>query len=87
MNELGKPMFIHATIANLSRPSVVRVCVEVDLLHSLPSRVWFGTENSNERFWQSLQADNFSITLTAGIWGILVMFIIRMHLLEIHPSS
>lgn len=58
VNPLGKPIFIDAATANLSRPSVARICVEVDLLRPLPSWVWIGTENSNEGFWQQLQIEN-----------------------------
>ncbi|XP_027166481.1 uncharacterized protein LOC113766495 [Coffea eugenioides] len=37
---LGRPLFIDAATAALSRPSVARVCVEIDLLKELPHRVW-----------------------------------------------
>lgn len=30
----------------LSRPSVARVCVEVDLLKDLPKRIWLGVDDS-----------------------------------------
>ena len=36
---LGRPLFIDSATANLTRPSVARVCVEVDLLKELPSRI------------------------------------------------
>ena len=48
VHALGKPLFLDAVTVNLARPSVACVCVEVDLLHPLPSRVWIGIENSSE---------------------------------------
>ncbi|KAI5677247.1 hypothetical protein M9H77_08197 [Catharanthus roseus] len=41
-NLIGKPMKIDEPAANLSRPSVARICVEMDLLKELPSRIWIG---------------------------------------------
>ena len=37
---LGNPLFVDAATSSFIRPNVARVCVEVDLLKSLPSRVW-----------------------------------------------
>ena len=36
---LGRPLFMDAATRSLSRPSVARVCVEVDQVKPLPSRV------------------------------------------------
>ncbi|CAH9072374.1 unnamed protein product [Cuscuta epithymum] len=37
---LGNPLKIDAATANLSRPSVARVCVEIDVTKDMPSKVW-----------------------------------------------
>ncbi|XP_027174247.1 uncharacterized protein LOC113773842 [Coffea eugenioides] len=54
---LGRPLCVDAATAKGSRPNVARVCVEVDLLKSLPSRVWiaFGERMG---FWQPLIPKN-----------------------------
>nr|XP_027062887.1 uncharacterized protein LOC113689294 [Coffea arabica] len=54
---VGEPLFLGAATVNLTRPSIARICVEVDLLHLVPSWVWIGVENSSEGFWQSLEAE------------------------------
>ena len=43
--------------AALSRPSVARVCVEVDLLKDLPSRIWVQL-GKGHGFWQPLNPEN-----------------------------
>lgn len=50
-NLVGKLMKIDEPTANLSRPSVTRICAEVDLLKSLLARIWIGTGGSTN-FWQ-----------------------------------
>ncbi|CAH9107142.1 unnamed protein product [Cuscuta europaea] len=37
---IGKPLKMDAATARLSRPSVARVCVEIDLTHELPQKIW-----------------------------------------------
>lgn len=37
---LGTPMQRDTATTNLTRPSVARVCVEMDLLKKFPSRIW-----------------------------------------------
>lgn len=49
-NLIGKPMKIDEPAANLSRPSVARICVEMDLLKELPSRIWIGI-GVGKGFW------------------------------------
>lgn len=44
-------MKIDESIANLSRPSVARICVEVDMFKSLPASVWVVT-GSNKGFFK-----------------------------------
>lgn len=36
----------------INRPSIIRVCVEVDVLKSITKRVWIGCGNSG--FWQDV---------------------------------
>src|SRR4051812_5061445 len=50
---LGKPLTLDAPTADLSRPSVARVCVEVDLLKRLPPRLWLDCE-AVDGFWQEV---------------------------------
>lgn len=47
---LGKPMRRDAATANLTRPSVARVCMEMDLLKKFPHRIWL--ECGVNGFWQ-----------------------------------
>lgn len=39
---MGSPLKIDPTTLALYRPSVARICVEVDLRNPLPSRIWIG---------------------------------------------
>ncbi|XP_071909708.1 uncharacterized protein [Coffea arabica] len=54
---LGRPLCVDAATAQGTRPTAARVCVEVDLLRELPTRVWiaFGDRIG---FWQSLVAEH-----------------------------
>lgn len=52
-NLIGKLMKIDELTANLSRPSVARICLEIDLLKPLPKRIWIGT-GSNTGFGRVL---------------------------------
>ncbi|XP_027169583.1 uncharacterized protein LOC113769324 [Coffea eugenioides] len=59
---LGRPLFMHAATTSLARPSVARVCVEVDLMQPLPKCVWVGVgTGDSEGFWQVLQPENLPI--------------------------
>ncbi|XP_027060835.1 uncharacterized protein [Coffea arabica] len=53
---LGRPLCVDAATARGSRPSVARVCIEVDLQRVLPSRIWisFGERMG---FWQHLMPE------------------------------
>nr|XP_027103110.1 uncharacterized protein LOC113724399 [Coffea arabica] len=53
----GVPLYVDAATAALSRPSMARVCVEVDLLKPLVSRVWIGN-GGQEGFWQNLDIEH-----------------------------
>lgn len=52
-NLLCKTIKIDEPTTNISRPSVARICIEVDLLKDLPTRIWIGT-GSGKGFWQSM---------------------------------
>ncbi|MDD0148480.1 DUF4283 domain-containing protein, partial [Shigella flexneri] len=48
----GNPIKIDQGTASLSRPSMARVCVEMDLLQEPPKRVWIMAGSTG--FWQQL---------------------------------
>lgn len=50
---LGKLLTLDAPTADLARPNVDRICVEIDLLKKLPNRVKLDCEASEE-FWQDV---------------------------------
>lgn len=50
---LGKSLTLDAATADLSRPSVARLCEEVDLLKRLPQKVCLDCE-SMDGFWQDV---------------------------------
>ncbi|KAI5676347.1 hypothetical protein M9H77_07297 [Catharanthus roseus] len=54
---IGKPLRIGKPTACLSRPSIARVCVKIDLLKPLPVRVCIGT-SSRKGFWQPVANEN-----------------------------
>ena len=47
---LGKPLFVDAATASGVRPSVARVCVEIDLLQEFPGRIWIGHGGFRQQF-------------------------------------
>ena len=47
---LGNPLFVDTATSSFSRPNVARVCVEVDLLKTLPMRVWVDM-GDGDGFW------------------------------------
>ncbi|KAM7488095.1 hypothetical protein LguiB_025579 [Lonicera macranthoides] len=49
---IGLPLKTDAATASITRPSVARICVEMNLLQKFPSRVWIGT--GFRGFWQPL---------------------------------
>lgn len=49
---VGKPMKIDVVTATVDRPSVARVCVEMDLVKKFPLRVWIGSGFSG--YWQNV---------------------------------
>src|SRR4051812_26232640 len=50
---LSKPLTLDSATADMSRPSVARVCVEIDLLKTIIPRVRLDCE-SGEGFWQEV---------------------------------
>ena len=54
---VGKPLFLDSATAAGTRPSVARVCVEVDLLKPICSRVWVAVEGEGG-FWQNIVLEN-----------------------------
>ena len=54
---LRTPLFADAATASYSLPNVARVCVEIDLMKALPSRVWLDM-GDGDGFWQSLLPEN-----------------------------
>ncbi|CAI9115453.1 OLC1v1016357C1 [Oldenlandia corymbosa var. corymbosa] len=53
---VGTPLKIDVPTLNLSRPSIARVCVEVNLLHQLPQRVLLGIEEYS--YYQDITYEN-----------------------------
>lgn len=51
---VGRPLNLDAPTADLSRPSVARVCIEVDLLKKLSRRIWLKSGDSIPGFWQDI---------------------------------
>ena len=54
---LGTPLFVDSVTSSFSQPNVARVCVKVDLLKSLPARVWVDM-GDGDGFWQPLNPEN-----------------------------
>src|SRR4051812_9337647 len=50
---LGKPLTLDTPTADLSCPNVARVCVEVDLLKRLHTRIWLDCEEV-DGFWKEV---------------------------------
>lgn len=53
---IGKPLKLDAATESLARPSVARVCIELDLLKPLPRRIFIGQGEAG--FWQAVEYDN-----------------------------
>lgn len=54
---ISNPLKIDEATANLTRPSVTRVCREVDLLKQLPQHTWIGIGEVSG-FWQDVCYEN-----------------------------
>ncbi|XP_071940756.1 uncharacterized protein [Coffea arabica] len=53
---IGSPLQVDAATANLVRPSVARICIDLDISRELPSRIWIGTGSNG--FWQRVAYEN-----------------------------
>ncbi|XP_027122242.1 uncharacterized protein [Coffea arabica] len=53
LSPVGKPLFLDAATSAGTRPSVARVCVEVDLVKPICSQVWVAVEGEIG-FWQQI---------------------------------
>lgn len=69
-NLIGRPIMIDQPTAALSRPSVARVCIEIDLKKLLPKRVWVYCGSDFEGFWQALKG-SLVIVFIVFVKGIL----------------
>ncbi|CAH9068787.1 unnamed protein product [Cuscuta epithymum] len=49
---IGKPVKIDVSTLRLSRPSMARICVELDVSVNLPSKIWIG--NGSNGFFQNV---------------------------------
>ncbi|CAH9112413.1 unnamed protein product [Cuscuta europaea] len=56
---LGRPIVIDSPTANFSRPSLARICIEIDVSKVLPSKIWIG--NGNQCFFQSVQYEHLPV--------------------------
>lgn len=95
---IGSPLKIDEATANLTRPSIARICIciKVDLLKHLPQQIWIGTSSAS-RFWQDVCYENFPhIVHIAKKWGIPLHIVTKMleiiismerRLLLQHPSQ
>ncbi|XP_071939165.1 uncharacterized protein [Coffea arabica] len=54
---VGKPLYLDSATITGTRPGVARVCVEVDLLKHICSRVWVAVEEE-VGFWQKIVIEN-----------------------------
>lgn len=53
---IGNPLKLDSSTATLATPSVVRICVELDLRHLDPDKIWI--HNGASRFWQRFEYEN-----------------------------
>ncbi|XP_071933097.1 uncharacterized protein [Coffea arabica] len=56
-NLLGRPLKVDEATASLKRPSVARILLEVDVLHSPRSRIWIGDDQWG--FWQKIEYEEY----------------------------
>lgn len=54
---IGSLLTIDMATANIKRPSLAKICVEIDLLKSLPSRVWLECGDVIPGFWLEIEYD------------------------------
>lgn len=54
---LGVPLKMDAATTDITRPSVARVCVEMDLLKKFPHKIWIGSGSNG--YWQCVTYEKF----------------------------
>lgn len=57
LSPVGRPLFLDSATAAGIRPSVARVCVEIDVAKLLVPRVWVAVEGESG-FWQRIETEN-----------------------------
>nr|XP_027093532.1 uncharacterized protein LOC113713923 [Coffea arabica] len=57
LSPVGRPLFLDLATAAGTRPSVARVCVEIDVAKLVVPRVWIAVEGESG-FWQSIVPEN-----------------------------
>ncbi|KAK6919812.1 protein of unknown function DUF4283 [Dillenia turbinata] len=57
VNSIGRSLYADSATFVSTRPSVARVCVEVDLFKPIPQRVWVDMIGESSGFWQPIIAD------------------------------
>lgn len=67
VSPIGRPLFVDTASANLTKPSVARICVEFDLLRDSRKRVRLGIEGETARFWQKIKPENL-LSYCSGCW-------------------
>lgn len=73
---VGKPTKLDELTVNFSRPSVPRICVEIDLLQALPSHVWIGT-GGTAPFWQHISYEELPATILVAGRCVMNLVIVR----------
>ncbi|XP_071928074.1 uncharacterized protein [Coffea arabica] len=57
LSPVGRPLFLDSATAAGTRPSVARVCVEIDVSKQVVPRVWIAVEGESG-FWQKIVPEN-----------------------------
>src|SRR4051812_2196582 len=53
----GAPLTLDIATAEFKRPSMDKICIQVDLLKDLPKRVWLKCGGNSSGFWQEIVYD------------------------------
>lgn len=54
---IRSPLTTDLATADIKRPSLAKICIEVDLLKTLPTRVWLESGDAIPGFWQDVEYD------------------------------
>ncbi|CDP20930.1 unnamed protein product [Coffea canephora] len=60
LSPVGRPLFLDSATAAGTRPSLARVCVELDVAKSFTQRVWVAVEGESG-FWQRIVPENMPL--------------------------